>query len=62
MEEGAYIKAGRYVHQHAECAMAGEETLSHIVGECEKTARIEYKKKHEKMLQLIHWNLWGNHK
>ena len=34
-----------------------EETIFHILSECEKMAQTEYKKRHDKVAQLVHWNL-----
>ena len=41
------------------CRMCNEreETTFHILSECSKLAQNEYKKRHDKVAQLVHWNL-----
>ena len=41
------------------CRMCNEkeETIFHILSECPKLAQSEYKKRHDKVAQLVHWNL-----
>lgn len=41
------------------CRMCGErdETVMHILSECSKLAQTEYKKRHDKVATLIHWEL-----
>ena len=41
------------------CRMCNEreETIFHILSECQKLAQTEYKKRHDKVAQLVHWNL-----
>ena len=34
-----------------------EKTIFHILSECPKLAQSEYKKCHDKVAQLVHWNL-----
>jgi hypothetical protein len=43
----------------AMCRMCNEreETVFHILSECPKMAQTEYRKRHDKVAQLIHWNL-----
>ena len=33
------------------------ETISHIVGECEKLAQKEYKRRHNNVARIVHWKL-----
>ena len=37
------------------------ETIDHIVSGCEKLAQNEYKKRHDKVAAIIHWNMCRNH-
>ena len=47
-------------HQNAECARKREETIAHIVSECQKFAQREYKSwRHDKVAAVIHWYLWN---
>ena len=41
------------------CRMCNEkeESIFHILSECQKLAQTEYKKRHDKVAQLVHWNL-----
>ena len=41
------------------CRMCGlkEETVSHIICECSKLAQIEYKRRHDNVARIIHWEL-----
>ena len=41
------------------CRMCNEkeETIFHILSECPKLAQSEYKKRHDKVAQLVHWSL-----
>ena len=41
------------------CRLCGkwDETVSHIVSECEKLAQKEYKRRHDKVALAIHWDL-----
>ena len=41
------------------CRMCNErdETVFHILCECSKMAQTDYKKRHDKVAQLVHWNL-----
>jgi len=34
-----------------------DETTFHILSECSRIAQTEYKKRHDKLAQLVHWNL-----
>lgn len=45
------------------CRMCGkrDETVMHILSECEKLAQIEYKKRHDKVATIIHWELCKLH-
>lgn len=45
------------------CRMCGarEETVMHILSECEKLAQSEYRKRHDKVATIIHWELCGLH-
>ena len=45
------------------CRMCGErdETVMHILSECEKLAQGEYKKRHDRVASIIHWELCGIH-
>ena len=49
MKEGGTVK----------CRMCGErdETIMHILSECSKLAQTEYKKRHDKVATLLHWEL-----
>ena len=37
------------------------ETIDHIISGCEKLAQNEYKKRHDKVAAIIHWNMCRNH-
>ena len=41
------------------CRMWGErgESVQHIVSECEKLAQKEYKRRHDKVANNVHWDL-----
>ena len=45
------------------CRMCGarDETVMHILSECEKLAQGEYKKRHDRVASIIHWELCGHH-
>ena len=45
------------------CRMCGErdETVMHIISECEKLAQGEYKKRHDRVASIIHWELCALH-
>ena len=45
------------------CRMCGErdETVMHLISECEKLAQGEYKKRHDRVASIIHWELCGLH-
>lgn len=45
------------------CRMCGvrDETVMHILSECEKLAQGDYKKRHDRVASIIHWNLCSNH-
>ena len=45
------------------CRMCGErdETVMHILSECEKLAQGEYKKRHDRVASIIHWELCEIH-
>ena len=45
----------------SKCRMCdhAEETIMHIVSECEKLAQGEYKKRHDKVALRLHWELCG---
>jgi hypothetical protein len=45
------------------CRMCGsrEETVMHILSECEKLAQTEYRKRHDKVATIIHWELCALH-
>ena len=45
------------------CRMCGarDETVMHILSECEKLAQGEYKKRHDRVASIIHWELCGYH-
>ena len=38
-----------------------EETVSHIVSECEILVKKEYKKRHDNVCMFIHWRLCKKH-
>ena len=57
------------------CRMCGEkgETVSHIICECSKLAQKEYKRRHDNVARIVHWEIckkydlpraeqWYNHK
>ena len=56
VEEGAHEKHGG--KSAWRMCNEKEETVSHMLSECEKMAQTEYKKKHNNVAQLIYWNLW----
>ena len=35
------------------------ETISHIVSECEKLAQKECKRRHDNVVRIVHWKLCG---
>ena len=37
------------------------ETIAHIVTECEKLTRKEYKRRHDNIARIIHWKLYGKY-
>ena len=37
------------------------ETISHIVNDCEKLARKEYKRRHDNVARIVHWELCGKY-
>ena len=41
------------------CRMCGEtsETTSHIVSQCSKLAKKEYKRSHDNVARMVHWKL-----
>ena len=43
----------------SKCRMCNEkdETIFHILSECSKLAQGEYRKRHDKVAQIVHWNL-----
>ena len=45
------------------CRMCGErrETISHLVSECSKLAKREYKQRHDNVAKYIHWLLAEKH-
>ena len=45
------------------CRMCGarDETVMHILSECEKLAQGEYKKRHDRVASIIHWELCATH-
>jgi hypothetical protein len=45
------------------CRMCGkrDETVMHILSECEKLAQLEYKKRHDRVATIIHWELCRTH-
>ena len=45
------------------CRMCGKkgETVWHLVSECEKMAQKEYKRRHDNVCRIIHWELCGKH-
>ena len=45
------------------CRMCGKrnETVMHILSECEKLAQLEYKKRHDRVATIIHWELCKHH-
>lgn len=45
------------------CRMCGSrvETVMHILSECEKLAQGEYKKRHDHVASIIHWELCATH-
>ena len=48
--------------QSDKCRMCqhARETAEHLVGGCEKLAQREYKRRHDKVAQLVHWNILRN--
>ena len=40
---------------------ARDETVMHILSECEKLAQGEYKKRHDRVASIIHWELCALH-
>ena len=47
------------VEGSALCRMCNQkdETVFHILSECSKLAQSEYKKRHDKVAQIVHWNM-----
>ena len=49
------------------CRMCGErgercdETVQHIICECKKLVQPEYKRRHDTVAKLVHWNLCEKH-
>ena len=45
------------------CRMCGEkgETVWHIISECSKLAQREYKRRHDNVAKMIHWELCGKY-
>jgi hypothetical protein len=45
------------------CRMCGarDETVMHILSECEKLAQGEYKKRHDRVATIVHWELCAIH-
>ena len=37
------------------------QTVSHIVSECEKMAQKEYKRRHDNVARIVHWKLCGKY-
>ena len=48
--------------QNSECRLCGDrdETINHIISECSKLAKNEYKTKHDWVGKVIHWELCKN--
>ena len=44
-------------HLYAECVMKETKQVFHILCECPKMAQTDYRKRHDKVAQLVHWNL-----
>jgi len=43
----------------AMCSMCKnrEETVTHIISDCSKLAQLQYKKRHDKVTEAVHWGL-----
>ena len=48
-----------HTHEEDKCRMCGQkgETVWHITSECEKLAQGEYKRRHDNVARIIHWEL-----
>ena len=46
------------------CRVCGEkgESVSHVVSECKMLAQKEYKRRHDNVARIIHWELCGKYK
>ena len=46
------------------CRMCGKkgESVSHIASECSMLAQKEYKRRHDNIARIIHWNICGKYK
>ena len=44
---------------NSKCRLCGdrEETVDHLVSSCSKIAQTDYKERHNKVAQMLHWNL-----
>ena len=50
--------------QNSKCRLCGDrdETINHILSECNKLARREYKARHDCVGKVIHWEMWKKFK
>ena len=37
-----------------------DESIDHVVSGCSKFAQMEYKSRHDKLDEIVHWKLAGN--
>ena len=52
-----------HTREDDKCRMCGQkgETVWHITSECEKLAQREYKRRHDNVARIIHWELCGKY-
>jgi hypothetical protein len=43
--------------QHVECVKKKGESVGHLVSECSKLAQLEYKRRHDNVARIVHWEL-----
>ena len=48
------------MQQNSKCRLCGDrdETINHIISECSKLARKEYKTRHDWVAKVIHWEMY----
>ena len=42
---------------NAGCVKTNDETITHIISECPKLLQREYKRRHDWMVKIVHWDV-----